>query len=474
MSRSRVIATAFVLVGWAVWGLLSVTMLTLAKADGLFIATYVLYLLFGAVLLGVCRRDLLSPPGLFTLTGLFAFGLSIPLIYGGDRYIETSDYTSFVVTDESLFKVLIIVLVAQASFVLGYYLNLFRHAPIRALIATSPKTRKVTLITYLLLAGIVIVAVGIRAKLHLGEAGVQPNFPYAGYFQYTLFDGTLLLCAWFLAQSLRQSRMYVLLGLSLLVMMAIAQALLGWRGGIAQVGWITIGLFWYQSPSKAQRTYSLAWLLILPLVAGSIIQLGNAVRSERLGGAKEFAASTSEMIQKIAYRSQGTTRLALVANKMGSLTLFNNFLIRDIYAEGLTTTTYVDRKYYAVAARQSNSFGTSGPGGPYVAMGLFGVVLAYLSLGAFYRCIYSRVVDLDDKTGNILATILYSYLIFLLSSLLSENFNIAFLKNMIAVFAFLFVLKIVIDKSKVKVGGNRLNEETARSSSMVPRARIER
>ncbi|HEY2463011.1 MAG TPA: hypothetical protein VGI32_03040 [Steroidobacteraceae bacterium] len=444
-------------------------LLTLASANALFITVYVCYLMFGAALLGACRKDLLSPPGLFTIACLFAFGLSLPLIYRGNRYIETSDYTSFLVTDESLFKVLVIVCVAQAAFVLGYYLNLLGFVPAKRMLSAATPTRRASVANYLLVAALVIVAGAIRIKLHLGEAGVQPTVGYAGYLQYSLFDGVLLCCAWYLAQGLRQSRLYVLLGLSLLVMMAVAQALLGWRGGIAQVGWIMLGLFWYQG----KNAYSLVWLMVLPLVAGSIVEIGNTIRSERLGGDKVFAASSGELIEKIAYRSQGTTRLALVAEKFGPLTLFNNFLIKDIIAEGVTTTKYVDRKFYAVAARQSHSVGTSGPGGPYVAMGLFGVMIAYMLLGALFRCIYVCVVDDDERSGNIVATVLYCYLIFLLSSLLSENFDIAFVKNMAAVAGFIFILRILIYRGTGSHAGNQHLKPSPTSIPPVVRARIE-
>jgi hypothetical protein len=473
MSSSRLIATVLIFVAWALWALASVVLLTLANANASFITVYICYLIFGAVLLGACRKDLLAPPGLFTLAGLFAFGLSLPLIYRGNRYLETSDYTSFVVTDESLFKVLVIVIVAQAAFVLGYYLNLLRFVPVRRLLMAAPTTRRASVANYLLVAALVVVAGALRIKLHLGEAGVQPTVEYAGYLQYSLFDGVLLFCGWYLAQGLRQSRLYVLLGLSLLVMMAVAQALLGWRGGIAQVGWIMIGLFWYQVPVRGRKVYSLVWLLVLPLVAGSIVEIGNTIRSERLGGEKVFAASTAELIEKIAYRSQGTTRLALVAEKFGPLTLFNNFLIRDIHAEGLTTTTYVDRKFYGVATRQSHSVGTSGPGGPYVAMGLFGVMIAYLLLGGLFKCIYSCVVDDEAGSANIVATVLYCYLIFLLSSLLSENFDIAFIKNMIAVSAFIFMLRILIYGGTGSEVGHQHLKPSPRSLPPVVKARIE-
>jgi hypothetical protein len=455
VSDTRKIATALVIAGWAAWGPAAVVLLATANAATQFVAMYIAYWIFGAVILVACRRDLLAPAGLFTLMGLIAFGLSIPLIYCGSRYIETSDYTSFDITDDSLLKVLVIVIVAQAAFVLGSYLDPLRFLPLNRALRTAPMTRRVSLATYLLVASLVVVSGATRIRLHLGEAGVQPTLNSAGYFQYTLFDGILLICVWFLAQGLRQSRFYVLLGLSLLVAMAVVQALLGWRGGIGQVGWIVIGLFWYQLPdSRTRRPHSFAWLIVLLLVAGSIVQFGDAVRSERLGGERQFAGSIGDLIEKSAYRAQGITRLAVVAEKFGPLTIFNNFLIKDIYAQGLTTTTYVDMKFYAVAVRQSHSVGTSGPGGPYVAMGLFGVTVAYMMLGAFYKWVYSGVTDADGRKGNIVATVFYSYLMFMLLSLLGENFGIQFLKNMIAVSAFLFLLKISINKGSSPEAGS--------------------
>jgi hypothetical protein len=88
-------------------------------------------------------------------------------------------------------------------------------------------------------------------------------------------------------------------------------------------------------------------------------------------------------------------------------------------------------------------------------MGLFGVAIAYLALGAFYKWVHSCVVDAGSRSGNIVATVLYSYLIFLLLSLLAENFDIAFVKNMTAVAAFLFILKVCINKPETPGAGAR-------------------
>jgi hypothetical protein len=444
MSSSRNIITTLVFISWIVWSLIATVLFTEAKADLSLIAIYLLYMVCGGALLSLARKDLLSPPGLFALATFLAFGLNIPLIYIGNRNIETSDLTSITITDDALFKVLVIVLVAQVAFVIGYFSNILRYVPIKLALVTSARTRKVSPVTYLVLSVIVISAAYIRMTLHLGEAGVQPTVSYAGYLQYFLYDGVLLFCSWFLAQSLRQGRFYILLGLSLMLMLAATQALLAWKGGIAQVGCVAIGLFWYQMQDPKKRSYSLLWLLILPLVAGTLIQLGNEIRFSRLGGEQLFANSSTDLIEKIAYRSQGTTRLAAVADNFGPLTFFNDFLIKDIYAEGLTTTTYIDRKLYAVEAAQSHSVGTSGPGGPYTAMGIFGVAIAYMLLGSFYKSVYKCVQMADRATDNIIAKVFYSYLIFVTLSVLSENFGIAFVKNMVAIFAQILILKNLI------------------------------
>jgi len=437
------------LVVWASWTLTAVYLFISSYASAEIITLYVAYMLFGALLLIANRRDMLSPPSLFTLSGFLAFGLNLPIFHAGNPRIETSDKTSIILTDHLLFEVLIVFLIAKIGFLLGYFSSFHKFIPLRNFLTTKPHPRKVSIATFFMLTIIIAGAAALRNTFHLGEVGIQPTIPYAGYFQYILFGGPLLFCIWFLAQGLRQGRIYLLLGLSLLIELALSQAFLGWKSGIVQAIYISVILFWYQieDPMK-RRPYSLLWLLLLIMFAGTIIQVGHEIRTERLGrmgGNKEYAKSGHDFIQKIADRSQGTTRLAAVIDHFGELTPFNKFLIKDLVTQGISTTQFIDRSVFSQDPRESNSFGTSGPGGPYTAMGMVGVLGSYFFLGVIYRRVY-RYIFLTNKNNNILAIVCYAYLSFTLSTLLSENFSFGFLKEMAALFSGIYLLKFFIMK----------------------------
>ena len=107
MSRSRLGLTYLILTAWTVWIPVSAWLLMAAHADAPFTALYLGYVLLSGGLLMQQRKDLLAPRSLFVLAGFLAFGLNIPLIYVGNRSFETSDLTSIVISDESLFRVLV-------------------------------------------------------------------------------------------------------------------------------------------------------------------------------------------------------------------------------------------------------------------------------------------------------------------------------------------------------------------------------
>lgn len=454
MNRTKRVIGTIALSAWVIWAATAVFMLISSRASTAFVVIYLCYLALGGIALALNRDDMLAPPGLFTVAGFLAFGLTLVLICTGRRTFETGDITMLVISDDALLRALILFLVAKTAFILGYYSSIYRYVPLRWVGGVAANSRKVSFASYLLLAGVVIIAGIIRIRLHLGEAGGQTTIayaatrsviPYVGILNYALFDGVLVACAWFLAQGLRQDRHYVVLGLSLLIMIAITQALLGWKGGIIEVIYVGFGLFWYQNQQRqARRTYSFGWLLALLLSASTLIQFGYGNRVARVGGTTQFATSFTDLIQKIAFRSQGTTRLAAVTDYFGPLTWFNDFFIKNLAQQNLTVGEYMDRKLYAVQIGQLHSVGPSGPGGPYVALGVFGVAGAYLLLGMLYRRVYSGLMANNKEANNILYVVLYAYLMFALANLLSENFGFAFLKNMIVVLAVILFLRIFI------------------------------
>jgi oligosaccharide repeat unit polymerase len=446
ISRAKIFIRYTALIAWGAWAIGSTFFLFYKNADFDFIITYLFYLLFAGFLMWVSRHDLLSPLGLIVLNGFIAFGLNLPLFYGENRNIVTSDYTSMTITDGMLSKVLIVFLITTTGFVLGYYSLLHKYYPIKKLILIKSTSRKVTPLSFLIIFVILVAACIIRKTFHLGEAGAQPTIPYAGYLQYILYDGVLLLAIWYTAQALRQGKLYIVLGLILLLSMAISQALLSWRGGVIQIIYVTAGLFWYQvNRHQKKPPVSLAWLVILLLSANFVIELGNQVRTaDEVGGQQHFAKSMGNFIESVIYRGQGTTRLAGVVDYFGDLTIFNHFFIVDLISQQESATHYIDRKLYAVGPKQSHSVGASGPGGPYMGMGMVGVFLGYFLLGAFYRSAYKNIFV--DRDNNILAIVLYSYLVFSLTGVLSENFGMGFIKNLIALFFEIYLLRFLITK----------------------------
>lgn len=385
----------------------------------------------------ISRKDLLSPIGLFTLAGFMAFGSNIP-------FINADSYFGFGISEKTLTKVLVLFLVAYSAFILGTVSRVNRIFPFKRLIGSDHGSLSASIPIYGLLLGMVLVAGFIRAKYHLGEAGIQPAIRYAGYFQYLLYDGLLVFCGWFLASSIRRGTVFILLALSLLVSLAIVQAYLGWRGGIFQVFILAVGIFWYQSSnSRTVSSASMNWVLILVVLAGTITNLGNQVRSERLGGQRTYAENRVEFAEKVVVRTQGTSRLAAVVNHFGDLTWVNNYKIVELYKSGTTSTVYVDRAIHGVGKNQSHSVGASGPGGPYVALGMLGIFGAYYFLGVFYRGCYETILASRNK---VFATVLYSYLMYVLFQLLSGNFGLNSVKKIGAVLALTVVLKLIVSR----------------------------
>ncbi len=409
--------------------------------DDLLVA-YFLYLVLGGVGLWITRMDILAPMGAFILVAFSGFGLNIPLIATG--------HIPFIRIDgATLTKVTYVVLCAHLGFMCGALLPNTRFNPVRRIIGTAYSTRETSIALYLGLLVFLIVAAGIRSYFHLGEAGIQPAIPYAGVFQYLLYQGPLVMCVWFLAQGLSQKRIHALLGLSLLVGLAVTQALLGWRGGILYVLIIAAVPFWYQfKRNDGQDHYSMGWLMILILLSWSIIQLGSVVRTERLGGELVFTKGKEEFITNVFLRAQGTTRLAEVVNHFGPLSLTNNFLIEKLLSRHMSATVYIDRVVYGVKPTQAHSVGTSGPGGPYTALGLLGVLGSYFLIGAVYRWSYFGMTDYSTSRVNVLGVVLYAFLIFMLFEILNENLGTNALKMYFAILAEIYAFKFALERSR--------------------------
>ncbi|MES2406653.1 MAG: hypothetical protein V4528_04935 [Pseudomonadota bacterium] len=389
------------------------------------------------------RKDIFSPPGLFVIACFQAFGLNIPFFAAG--YLSTTNITQNVLFtgdasmgDGTLVKMMVILLLAELSFIVGYLLPVYKLIPLSRVLNAGIPTKKVTVFSFLILAIVVVVAGFIRIKFHLGEAGIQPTIEMAGYLQYILYNGVLLLCLYYLTQGMRQGSLFTFLGLVLILAVAATQVLLSWRGGIVYVLITIFFIFWNnQIQYKRKKMHPLVWLLCLIILVPSFIQYGNSIRAERLGGSSIFATSKEEFVLNILNRSQGSTRLAVVVNDIGPLSLTHGFMFIDLFKKNMTTTRYIDQKLYGVLPYQSNSFGTSGPGGPYVAFGLLGVIIAFALYGALYRSGYECMKSANKD--NVLGIVWYAMTALLLFDILSENINISNVKLLIALSGLMFI-----------------------------------
>lgn len=372
------------------------------------------------------RNDLLSPRPAFVLVTFVSFLLVLPLSL--ERLIESAP-----LKDACLWRSLVVVEVAMIGFLAGTLPGVTARAPLyRLYIAKRPQIRASAL-AFVIVAGVVVGAAILRKLFHLGEAGLQPSIPYAGYLQYMLFDGVVLICAWFLASSLnRRNSLFLLLGLSLMLALAFTQAMLGWRGGIIQMIVIIGTVLWYQRVIPGRGTSALIWVVVLVLFAGTLMQYGNEVRQARLGGEEAYAESGGDFISNVIDRSQGLTRLGEVVEYVDRLTLTNGFMVRDLAAQGITATQFADREFYGVEMGQSHSVGTSGPGGPLLSAGLLGVASAYALLGFLCASVHRSLVSRSNLSANCVSAGFYAYLVYSLFPMMSGNFGANALKTLFA------------------------------------------
>lgn len=382
---------------------------------------YSAYLMMCTITVASLRQNLLHPACLFVYVSLLGFGLNIPLF--------CSDYFPGVhYEDEVMQGVSFIILTSTGATILGtLIIPRFTQAPkILKLHLPHPEvsfSRYIECVCAITLCGI------IRITFHLGEPGVQPKLPFAGILQFVFFEGAIVVALWYLSRGLQKQFIHILYGLSLLAGIALIQSLLGWRGGVFAMLMAGIGIFILQDANSKNR--SPIWLAILALAAVSLINLGNQVRAEKLGGESNYAKTEQGFITRVLYRGQGTTRLAEIVKYFGEISATNNSMYKELNEANISATTFVDRELYGVDKSQSHSVGTSGPGGPYVNFGLIGVFFAYLGLGIFFKLIYSLIWA--SNTDNPTMKIMYSYLILTAVQTQSENFGALQIKSMFAI-----------------------------------------
>ncbi len=394
---------------------------------------YSTYIMMCTLTVTTLRQNLLHPACLFVYVSLLGFGLNIPLFC-------TNFFPGVQYDDEVMEGVSLVILTSTGASILGaIILPRFSKAPeVLKLHLPHPEAAPYR---YLLCACGIALCGLIRLTFHLGEPGVQPSLPFAGVLQFAFYEGAIIIALWYLSRGLQKGPVHVVGAMGLLAGVALIQALLGWRGGIVAMLMAATGIFILQDAYSKNR--SPVWLAILAIAAVSLINLGNEIRAEKLGGEKEFAKNEQGFLTRVIYRGQGTSRLAEVVKYFGEVTPTNNHFYKELAEKGFSATAFIDRELYNIAKSQSNSIGTSGPGGPFVNFGLIGVFLAYLSLGIFFKLIYNLIRA--SHRENPTAKIIYSYLIVIAVQTQSENFGELQLKGIFAItflgLAFNFVIQ---------------------------------
>lgn len=402
---------------------------------------YSVYILLCLITITSHRQNLLHPACLFVYASLLGFGLNIPLFC--INYFPGVQYEDNIMAGVSL-----IVLTSTGATILGtLLLPSFKSTP--AILKLDKPHPNAGLTTYLMCLGAIIFSGIIRITFHLGEPGVQPNFPLAGVLQFVLYEGNIVLALWYLSRALQGSIINIVLGLSLLAAIALIQALLGWRGGVFLMIIAGFGIFLLQDTNQKYR--SPFWLILLGLAAVSLVNLGNQVRAEKLGGDSAYAKSEEGFITRILYRGQGTSRLAEIVKYFGDISATNDSMYKELADANLSATRFVDRELYGIQKNQSHSVGTSGPGGPYVNFGLLGVFIAYCGLGLFYKLIYNLIQA--SNTNNPSARIMYSYLIIIATQTQSENYGLLQIKSMLVITVLTFSFNYLVQA----IFGARLN-----------------
>ena len=422
--------TFFILVTLLLSWICFAFMLLYGSKTNLLVA-YFSYLIISTIFILASKKDIFSPLGLFAILGFQAFGVNIPLLSSKSITILG------IINDATLYKITVVVIVAQLGFFFGAIIPWNRILPFATIISSRKNTKNISFPIFIIFFAFIALAGIIRIKFHLGEAGTQPTIPFAGIIQYFLYYGAIIVALWTLAQGSRQGKTQTLWSLVLILIIAATQVMLGWRGGIIHVLIMVFFIFWYNTLIYSEKKIKvLGWLLILLILVPSFMNQASKIRSDRVGGESSYGHSAEAFGSKFITRTQGTTRLAGVVDLVGELTLTNNFMLFELRKKGLSSTQYIDRKLYGVVKGQSHSVGTSGPGGPYLCFGLLGVFFSYFFLGSFFSGLYNTMKQFG-KT-NSLTLVWYAITSHTLFGALSENFNMNTLKLMFIVAIMVF------------------------------------
>ncbi len=87
--------------------------------------------------------------------------------------------------------------------------------------------------------------------------------------------------------------------------------------------------------------------------------------------------------------------------------------------------------------------GTSGPGGPYTALGISRVLVSYFLFGMFYRLSYFAIANYKTTGINVFGLVWYVFLTIMLFEIVNENACFMTLKMYFAVLMQLYFFKFL-------------------------------
>jgi len=405
---------------------------------------YLLGCIVSFVLLYYSRRNLFSAIGIGTLSYVVGFLLSVPFLVAIPTLTRRMLSHSMLALSVGLS---LLALVGYAVGCLGPFRGLFRPV-FRWVTRTKAPLRPVThaqfivLAAWVVLAGVARVALGLEVA-GVGELTVVPGL-FAGIIGYSLRGGTLVLIGLFVYRAFDRGKLFILEGYILAGAYAVSELLLGWKSALMGPAFMFLTAYWYHA-GRGGRRRSIIWVLALVALFPLTMSIGQAERAQILGTKSlgEYAQGPIDFLLKVVTRLDGNTRfVAVLSHEMtqGAPSWTNHFKFVSLIRSGITTTQYADVYVFGHDPRRAtSSTGSSGPGGAYIGMGMLGILLGYLLLGAAVRCMHDLVESLREPS---LAVALYSMLIFNLLTLFSGNFRAELMVKQF----FLYFIIIVVAK----------------------------
>jgi oligosaccharide repeat unit polymerase len=387
----------------------------------------------------------LNPKFILPFWFYVSYILPLPYLIDGSHLLKGSTlYRDEHILTESLFVVLVVLMVICLSLVTYKKKNNFAFK-------NKIKIKNVKVIYYFLAFIWFIFSFKIRELLNLGVAGERPTVIYAGYLQYFLFNGNIVILLYLFENSLKNKKKHIFYASSLALILIISQALLGWRGDVVKILilLLTVAFLAFQKSRiiinekiKLPKSYVLVALILIPIM----IKFGDSIRNEKYDNviSRGFSSSKFEFIESFILRAQGLTRLMVVVDNMDrSYTLTNNFMFLKF--NGMSSANYIDRNFYGITPERSHSVGGGGVGNAYLSAGILGAVLVYLFIAIFYRRIYESIITSNYNTFFVL---LYAQMMMLLPNYIEENTGMNIFTDFFVVIFFTYLYGVLFTKKR--------------------------